>query len=162
MRRIAERPLAEYHPHVAALWRSRHEEPESEEFDGLPGWAQEGLDQHEKADLERMVAYLLTTLTKREVLGLLRRYWMDETLEEVGRGIFTSRERVRQIEAKALRKLRHPSRTVLLAMATDLPDWRWHRWDEVLDGYSKLVPPERFMEWIKENPRSSVGYCFPM
>ncbi|MCA9715452.1 MAG: RNA polymerase sigma factor RpoD, partial [Myxococcales bacterium] len=35
----------------------------------------------------------------------------DHTLEEVGRGFSVTRERIRQIEAKALSKLRHPSRT---------------------------------------------------
>ena len=58
---------------------------------------------------------VLNTLTPRENEVLRKRYGLDDnrpkTLEEVGREFNVTRERIRQIEAKALRKLRHPSRT---------------------------------------------------
>ena len=54
-------------------------------------------------------------LTDREQLVLRLRFGLDDgrarTLEEVGRDFNVTRERIRQIEAKALRKLRHPSRS---------------------------------------------------
>ncbi len=57
---------------------------------------------------------VLTTLTPREEKVLRMRFGIgeksDHTLEEVGRDFNVTRERIRQIEAKALRKLRHPSR----------------------------------------------------
>ena len=58
---------------------------------------------------------VLTTLTPREEKVLRMRFGIgekaDHTLEEVGRDFSVTRERIRQIEAKALRKLRHPSRS---------------------------------------------------
>jgi len=58
---------------------------------------------------------VLSTLTPREEKVLRMRFGIgekaDHTLEEVGRDFEVTRERIRQIEAKALRKLRHPSRT---------------------------------------------------
>jgi RNA polymerase primary sigma factor len=57
----------------------------------------------------------LGTLTIREQEVLRLRFGLDDgrsrTLEEVGREFKVTRERIRQIEAKALRKLRHPSRS---------------------------------------------------
>ena len=57
---------------------------------------------------------ILTTLTARESKVLRMRFGIDmntdHTLEEVGKQFDVTRERIRQIEAKALRKLRHPSR----------------------------------------------------
>jgi RNA polymerase primary sigma factor len=57
---------------------------------------------------------VLSTLTPREELVLRMRFGVGEgsehTLEEVGRSFNVTRERIRQIESKALRKLRHPSR----------------------------------------------------
>lgn len=56
----------------------------------------------------------LSTLTPREEKVLMLRYGFDgweRTLEEVGQIYNVTRERIRQIEAKALRKLRHPSRS---------------------------------------------------
>jgi RNA polymerase primary sigma factor len=57
---------------------------------------------------------VLRTLTDREAAVLKLRYGLEDgrprTLEEVGKVFDITRERIRQIEAKALRKLRHPSR----------------------------------------------------
>ena len=61
---------------------------------------------------------ILSTLTEREATVLQMRFGIsmntDHTLEEVGKQFDVTRERIRQIEAKALRKLRHPSRSELL------------------------------------------------
>jgi len=66
---------------------------------------------------------ILSTLTPREEKVLRMRFGIgeksDHTLEEVGQDFFVTRERIRQIEAKALRKLRHPSRAKLLKSYLD-------------------------------------------
>ncbi len=65
--------------------------------------------------LKEQLLGVLDTLTPREEKVLRLRYGLDDgkprTLEEVGREFNVTRERIRQIEAKALRKLRHPSRS---------------------------------------------------
>ena len=65
--------------------------------------------------LRRQVEEVLATLSAREARVLQMRFGLKDgrthTLEEVGRRFGVTRERVRQIEAKALRKLRHPSRS---------------------------------------------------
>ena len=67
------------------------------------------------AMLKEQIARVLDTLTPREEKVLRLRYGIDDgrprTLEEVGKEFNVTRERIRQIEAKALRKLRHPSRS---------------------------------------------------
>ena len=65
--------------------------------------------------LKEQLIGVLDTLTPREEKVLRLRYGIDDgrprTLEEVGKEFNVTRERIRQIEAKALRKLRHPSRS---------------------------------------------------
>ena len=65
--------------------------------------------------LKEQLTEVLGTLTEREQKVLRLRFGLDDgrarTLEEVGREFNVTRERIRQIEAKALRKLRHPSRS---------------------------------------------------
>ena len=67
------------------------------------------------SDLKDRVREVLKTLTPREEKVLKMRFGIDmstdHTLEEVGKQFDVTRERIRQIEAKALRKLRHPSRS---------------------------------------------------
>ncbi|MGA7828765.1 MAG: RNA polymerase sigma factor RpoD [Geobacteraceae bacterium] len=68
-----------------------------------------------KANLSEQTARVLSSLTPREEKVLRMRFGIgeksDHTLEEVGQNFEVTRERIRQIEAKALRKLRHPSRS---------------------------------------------------
>lgn len=65
--------------------------------------------------LRDQISMLLDTLTEREQRVLILRFGLTDgrtrTLEEVGKEFNVTRERIRQIEAKALRKLRHPSRS---------------------------------------------------
>jgi RNA polymerase primary sigma factor len=66
-------------------------------------------------NLKEQMACMLSTLTPREERIIKMRFGLvdgsEHTLEEVGRVFDVTRERIRQIEAKALRKLRHPSRS---------------------------------------------------
>ena len=66
---------------------------------------------------------VLASLTPREAKVLRMRFGIDmntdHTLEEVGKQFDVTRERIRQIEAKALRKLRHPSRSEQLRSFLD-------------------------------------------
>lgn len=68
--------------------------------------------------LQDQISKLLNTLTEREQRVLILRFGLKDgrtrTLEEVGKEFNVTRERIRQIEAKALRKLRHPSRARML------------------------------------------------
>ena len=68
----------------------------------------------------------LKTLTPREEKVLKLRFGVgggtEHTLEEVGQTFTVTRERIRQIESKALRKLRHPSRSKALRIFTDVPE----------------------------------------
>lgn len=100
------------------------ETPIGEEEDSHLGDFIEGFSAASPADraeanmLKEQLLAVLNTLTPRENEVLRKRYGLDDakpkTLEEVGKEFNVTRERIRQIEAKALRKLRHPNRTKLL------------------------------------------------
>src|SRR5262249_3465655 len=68
-----------------------------------------------QSDLQRAITLTLASVTAREERVLRMRFGIgintDHTLEEVGQQFSVTRERIRQIEAKALRKLKHPSRS---------------------------------------------------
>jgi RNA polymerase primary sigma factor len=73
------------------------------------------LDAAVQAGLRDIVKEVLDSLTPREAKVMRMRFGIemaiDHTLEEVGKQFDVTRERVRQIEAKALRKMKHPSRS---------------------------------------------------
>ena len=77
--------------------------------------AESPLDHASDKGLRQTTTDVLTALTDREAKVLRMRFGIDmntdHTLEEVGRQFSVTRERIRQIEAKALRKLRHPARS---------------------------------------------------
>jgi len=81
------------------------------------------LDQAIKSNLSAATTKILATLTPREERVLRMRFGVgmntDHTLEEVGLQFSVTRERIRQIEAKALRKLKHPSRSKQLKSFLD-------------------------------------------
>ncbi|MDI9620505.1 MAG: RNA polymerase sigma factor RpoD [Acidobacteriota bacterium] len=76
------------------------------------------------ASLKNQADNVLRTLTPREAEVLRRRFGIgdgtEHTLEEVGKAFNVTRERIRQIESKALRKLRHPTRARLLKPYLDM------------------------------------------
>ena len=75
------------------------------------------------AKLQEQTAHVLHTLSAREEKVVKMRFGLEDgsehTLEEVGRWFAVTRERIRQIEAKALRKLRHPARSLKLKAFLD-------------------------------------------
>ena len=92
------------------------EEEDSHLGDFIPDdEAQAPVDAASMALMREQLAEVLKTLTPREARVLSLRYGLEDgnpkTLEEVGKEFNVTRERIRQIEAKALRKLRHPSRS---------------------------------------------------
>ncbi len=76
--------------------------------------SQTPLEAAQEENLKNIIHEVLSTLSPREAKVLMLRYGIDtnteHTLEELGQQFVVTRERIRQIEAKALRKLRHPSR----------------------------------------------------
>ncbi|MFA6686542.1 MAG: sigma-70 family RNA polymerase sigma factor, partial [Desulfuromonas sp.] len=83
------------------------------------------LEEAIKGNLSAQTAEVLSSLSPREEKVLRMRFGIgeksDHTLEEVGQDFNVTRERIRQIEAKALRKLRHPSRAKRLRSFVDTP-----------------------------------------
>ena len=64
--------------------------------------------------LKVAITKVLSTLTAREERVIRGRFFEGETFEDIGQVLCVTRERVRQIEAKAMRKMKHPSRSEIL------------------------------------------------
>jgi RNA polymerase primary sigma factor len=79
-----------------------------------------------QTSLQRSLSKVLATLTPREESVLRMRFGLDTevdlTLEEVGKNFSVTRERIRQIEAKAIKKMKHPNRKSFLASFNDDSD----------------------------------------
>ena len=91
---------------------------------------QSPVDYATSSGLSEATQEVLATLTAREAKVLRMRFGIDmntdHTLEEVGKQFDVTRERIRQIEAKALRKLRHPSRAEKLQSFIETDDKQHH------------------------------------
>ncbi len=102
--------------------------PKDTDFPELPVWeldevVVDPLEVVHQKDIARVVEEVIDTLTPREAKVLRLRFGIglaqDYTLEEVGIRFDVTRERIRQIEAKALRKMKHPSRVDMLQPLVD-------------------------------------------
>jgi predicted DNA-binding protein YlxM (UPF0122 family) len=138
---VKEAPLATFHKDVGTLWRSRNDEPETEVFKFLPKWmSKEQADIDEHLDIVKSVNLALEFINTQEKNVMLMRYWSDMTLDEIGESYHLSKERIRQIEAKALRKLKHPSRN--------------------LDVFKTNIPQET-KEYMPHADKKRVVFTFP-
>lgn len=91
------------------------EDQDSKLADFIPDENTNAEDEALMQSLKKAIAEVLSTLPEREQTIIRMRFGLDDgrpkTLEEVGKNFGVTRERIRQIEAKSLRKLRHPSRS---------------------------------------------------
>jgi RNA polymerase primary sigma factor len=96
------------------------------------------------ANLKEQTASLLKGLSPREERIIMMRFGLEDgsehTLEEVGQAFDVTRERIRQIEAKALRKLRHPSRSRQLAVFSPVAEIDPHPENQPYDQAEPCVP----------------------
>ena len=96
--------------------------------------------EYDSFDVTDRIKAVLCTLTPRQETVLRMRFGIDfdkeHTLEEIGHHLNIHKERVRQIEARALRKLKHPTRTKILKgllkpQQEELEDARQERWEDL-------------------------------
>lgn len=162
MNRVADKPLSEYPPQVGVLWRSRNEELDAEEFDCLPGWMNtDPLPSEDLADVQRIVGECMADgLTKREMLVIRMRFWSDLTLEECAERLGVTSARARQLEIKALRKLRHREiRTKLSAYSL----WSaWYQWAQASEAMSQAEKRIARLRERSQYPTDKSGYCISL
>ena len=84
----------------------------------------------EKTLLKDVLNEALDTLCSREKIVLEMRFYEDKTYDEIGKRFNVTRERIRQIEAKALRKMRHPTRAKQLF-------WFLDNWEKIEAEYKE-------------------------
>ena len=103
-----------------------------------------------QGDLKYQLSKLLETLKPREKQVLMERYgFLDgepKTLEEVGQMYSLTRERIRQIQGKGLKKLRHPSKSKMLRDNPDIPRQKKYSDAVVLQLIEKINRPGMFSE----------------
>ena len=116
-------------------------------------------DNSDKLEVGEVISKVLDTLTDREKEIIRRRFLSNETLQTIATAMGVGRERVRQVEAVALRKLRHPDRirnlteiAYSLGVITDNDDEKEHKRQIGKEKKYKELQKERldFNEWIKE------------
>lgn len=99
---------------------------------------------------EDFMLNLLKTLTERERKVIYCRFWLTMLLEETGKLFGVSRERIRSIEAKALRKLRHRSRKDTIP---DQEIWSWVSLEEKAERKREKEEQEKSWEESRERHR---------
>ena len=93
------------HPYVKKLWFERDLEPEMLSGEPIPDLPDESDPVHDR-DARVLLTRLLDRCTQREVAVLTMRHIHEMTVEEVGITLGVTRERIRQIESKAMRRMR--------------------------------------------------------
>ena len=127
------RRIAKFHG-VSPTWLWSAPDPVSSgdcnvDPDNLP--SEERADKEsDRADLSAQIRRVLSTLRPHEERVIRARFFHGKMLEEVAADLFVTRERARQIELKALRKLRHPSRYKILVPFSGVEKPRRNCWDE--------------------------------
>lgn len=76
--------------------------------------------EYEKTETKMVITEVMDSLDAKQIKILKMRFWDDKTLEEIGNVLCMTREGVRRCEARALRKLRHPSKLKVLESVCSL------------------------------------------
>jgi DNA-binding CsgD family transcriptional regulator len=115
--------------------------------------------QEDLADVSRVITeYMAEALTKREMQVIRMRFWEDLTFEESAVKMGVTRERVRQIELKALRKLRHPT------LRAKLREYSlWSDWFDWIGRKGSEREKRRALIWRRaEYPTNQYGYTISL
>lgn len=97
----------------------------------------------EQAQTKALVSKLVSTLTPREQDVIRMRFEDELTLAECAAQFNVERERIRQIEAKALRKMRHPARIGMLVNVLDLDEADHAKYKQATKKWRKTVGPQQ-------------------